>query len=31
MWLTIAKLMGLNMNQYADSSGIISEILARPL
>lgn len=28
MWLTIAKLMGLDMNRYADSSGVISDLLA---
>ncbi len=26
MWLTIAKLMGLDMNQYADSDGVISDL-----
>lgn len=26
MWLTLAKLMGLKMDQYADSSGVISDL-----
>ncbi|MFT5856183.1 MAG: hypothetical protein ACI8XO_003436, partial [Verrucomicrobiales bacterium] len=26
MWLTIAKLMGLELDQYADSSGVVSEL-----
>ena len=26
MWLTVAKLMGLEMEQYADSSGVISDL-----
>ncbi len=28
MWLTLAQLMGLEINQYADSSGIISEMMS---
>lgn len=26
MWLTLAKLMGVDINQYADSSGVISDL-----
>ncbi len=26
MWLTLAKLMGLDMKQYADSSGVVSDL-----